>query len=108
VRIVREGLDNGTFQSKGDAKLIAAGIVGMCNWSHRWFEPSEKSHGSDIAGIFADMVINGLAPPKAHPSEPDLPTRKTTKKDNEDASVVTAAEISTSKPKRNTQLRLKP
>lgn len=108
VRIVREGLDGGTFQSKGDAKLIAAGIVGMCNWSHRWFEPSEKNHGSDIAEIFADMVISGLAPAQAHPSEAGLPTGKTTTKDNEDAPVVTAAEISTSKPKRNTQLRLKP
>jgi AcrR family transcriptional regulator len=103
MRIVREGLDGGTFQSKGDAKLIAAGIVGMCNWSHRWFEPGEKNNGSDIAGIFADMVINGLTPPKANLLEAGLPNRKTAKKDNRNASIVTPAEISTSKPKRNAQ-----
>jgi AcrR family transcriptional regulator len=61
VRIVQEGLDRGSFSSKGDAKLLSAGVVGMCNWSHRWFEPGGKRRGADIADVFADMVIDGLA-----------------------------------------------
>jgi AcrR family transcriptional regulator len=60
VRIVQEGFERGFFQSKGDSKLIAAGIVGMCNWSHRWFEPTQPGRAAEIAGIFADMVIDGL------------------------------------------------
>jgi TetR/AcrR family transcriptional regulator, cholesterol catabolism regulator len=40
---------------------LAAGIVGMCNWSHRWFEPNKKYRATDIASAFAEMVIDGLA-----------------------------------------------
>ena len=42
ITIIQEGLDDGSFQSKGYARLIMAGIVGMCNWSHRWYEPEGK------------------------------------------------------------------
>ena len=61
VSIVKAGLDRGTFRSEGDARLLAAGVVGMCNWSHRWFEPNRKYRAAEIARAFADMVIDGLA-----------------------------------------------
>lgn len=61
VHIVQEGLDNGSFAAVGEAKIIAAGVVGMCNWSHRWFEPSEHRRASDVSAVFADMVLGGLA-----------------------------------------------
>ncbi len=61
VSIIQEGLDRGIFKSAGDAKLLAAGVVGVCNWSHRWFEPSRKYRAADIANVFADMVIDGLS-----------------------------------------------
>jgi len=60
VAIIQEGLKGGIFATRGDAKLIAAGIVGMCNWSHRWFEPSGKRDASEIADIFAGMILDGL------------------------------------------------
>ncbi|MGE0232178.1 MAG: TetR/AcrR family transcriptional regulator [Flavobacteriaceae bacterium] len=60
VRIIQEGLKAKAFKSRGDAKLIAAGVVGMCNWSHRWFEPSGKRRASEVAETFADMVLDGL------------------------------------------------
>ena len=60
VQIIQEGLKSKAFRSTGDAKLIAAGVVGMCNWSHRWFEPSGKRRAAEIAETFADMVLDGL------------------------------------------------
>jgi AcrR family transcriptional regulator len=58
--ILQEGIRSGLFVSRGDAKLLAAGIVGMCNWSHRWYEPSGKRSAEEIAEAFADMVLTGL------------------------------------------------
>jgi AcrR family transcriptional regulator len=58
--ILQDGLDSGLFRSTGDARLLAAGVVGMCNWSHRWFEPSGKRSALEIADAFADMILNGL------------------------------------------------
>ena len=59
--MIQQGIDDGTFQPKGEARLLAAGITGMCNWSHRWFEPGGKHDRHQIAKAFSDMVINGLA-----------------------------------------------
>ena len=65
TRIVAEGLKSGVFVSSGSPKLIVAGILGMCNWSHRWFKSNGRLHASEIAEIFADMVLNGIVSQKS-------------------------------------------
>lgn len=60
--IVGEGLDNGAFVSDGSPKLIMAGVVGMCNWSHRWFRAEGPMSATEIAVVFSDMILRGLAP----------------------------------------------
>lgn len=64
VAMIQAGIDDGSFHTQGDAKLLAAGITGMCNWSHRWFEPGGKHDKYQIAAAFSDMVINGLTASK--------------------------------------------
>lgn len=59
--IVNEGLEKGVFESGGNAKLIVAGVLGMCNWSHRWFRPDGAMRGAEIAEVFSDMILKGLA-----------------------------------------------
>lgn len=65
LAIVEEGMASGTFRPGPDPAIISKGVVGMCNWSHRWFEPSGKYRAAEIADSFADMVIHGLAQPSA-------------------------------------------
>ena len=60
VKIVQAGLDDGSFYPEGDARLITAGIIGMCNWSHRWFEPG-KHDRSKITANFSNMILRGLS-----------------------------------------------
>lgn len=62
VSIIREGRRAGLFVSRGSDKILAAGILGMCNWSHRWFTPNGRMKASDIAAVFADMVLAGICP----------------------------------------------
>jgi AcrR family transcriptional regulator len=62
VSIIHEGREAGMFSSRGSDKILAAGILGMCNWSYRWFTPQGKMAASEIAGVFADMVLAGLSP----------------------------------------------
>ncbi len=62
VSIIREGRLAGLFVSHGSDKILAAGILGMCNWSHRWFNPEGATKASDIAAVFADMVLAGICP----------------------------------------------
>jgi AcrR family transcriptional regulator len=59
IKIIQDGIDDGSFNTKGNAKLLAAGIIGMCNWSHRWFDPG-KFDRNQIAQVFSDLILEGL------------------------------------------------
>ena len=43
IAIVQEGLQDGTFRSDASARVLANAIIGMVNWSHRWFT-SQREH----------------------------------------------------------------
>jgi AcrR family transcriptional regulator len=62
AKIIREGRKDGIFLSSGSDKIVAAGILGMCNWSHRWYKPDGRMNAQQIASVFADMVLSGLCP----------------------------------------------
>ena len=69
LNILGEGLADGTFRSSGDERLLAAAVIGMCNWSHRWYEPGRGPNRETVVKVFTDMVLNGLC---AH--RPDIPS----------------------------------
>jgi len=61
VSIIQSGLDDGSFRKEnGSARLIAAGIIGMCNWSHRWFKPGSGLSAESIGKSFANLILKGL------------------------------------------------
>jgi AcrR family transcriptional regulator len=59
IKIIQQGMDDESF-NPGDARLTAVGIIGMCNWSHRWFDPNRGGDGIKVATAFSDLVLNGL------------------------------------------------
>jgi AcrR family transcriptional regulator len=58
--ILREGIDSGTFRSDIPPRLAAYGIIGMLNWTHRWFEPHGPVDADDVARTFATLALDGL------------------------------------------------
>lgn len=60
VSIIREGREKGVFVSKGSDKIVAAGVLGMCNWSHRWFRVDGPLSATEIGEIFSDLILGGL------------------------------------------------
>lgn len=61
VGIIQEGLDNGTVRSEsGSANMISNAMIGMCNWSHRWFFPDGKQDAESIGLVFSNIVVNGI------------------------------------------------
>jgi AcrR family transcriptional regulator len=61
--IVQEGIDDKSIGvAGGDARVIANAIIGMCNWTHRWFHPKTKGDAADVGKVFADILLRGLTP----------------------------------------------
>jgi AcrR family transcriptional regulator len=58
--IIREGVDTGAFRSDIPPRLGAYGIIGMLNWTHRWFHPDGPLDASDVARAFATLAVEGM------------------------------------------------
>ena len=57
--IIKEGIKRGAFRAV-DSKMAAHAILGMCNWLYQWYSPEGRLKPEEIAGIFADLVMDGL------------------------------------------------
>ncbi len=63
--ILQEGIHAGEFRAV-DVKMTAHAIIGMCNWLYQWYSPKGPLSPREIAAIFSDLVIRGVAQPKPH------------------------------------------
>jgi AcrR family transcriptional regulator len=58
--VVEQGLAEGVFKSLATPLVISYGIIGMVNWSHRWFRPNGPSSAQEIGDAYAEIVLKGL------------------------------------------------
>lgn len=59
--IIEEGYRDGSFRNIGPARIVGFGIIGMLNWTNRWFIPEKtKVPSEQIGAMFADLVTAGL------------------------------------------------
>ncbi len=63
VAIIEQGYADGSFRQLGSARTVAYGILGMLNWTHRWFRPDRSETAEEIGKVFAEMVLAGLESP---------------------------------------------
>jgi AcrR family transcriptional regulator len=65
MKIVNDGIANGDFTSKLDARLTVFGILGALNWAPEWYSPSGPMSAEEVGQKMADSLINGLRPSSA-------------------------------------------
>src|SRR5258706_10040327 len=58
-RIIDDGLQDGSFQAIGPASVLTPAILGMINWTHRWFRPNGPLSADQVAEIFCRLTFNG-------------------------------------------------
>jgi hypothetical protein len=58
--VIEEGYADGSFRRVGSSRTVACGILGMLNWSHRWYKPDRSEPAEEIGNVFADLVLSGL------------------------------------------------
>lgn len=61
--LIKEGQASGQFQNIGDPKMIAFGILGMCNWLARWYKPDKDVSIEQLTDTYFKLVSQGLSQP---------------------------------------------
>jgi TetR/AcrR family transcriptional regulator, cholesterol catabolism regulator len=70
TRLIAEGQGRGAFKGALDPKMVAFGILGMCNWLSRWYDPSKDVTVEQIIETFFTMTAHGIL---ASPDEAPAP-----------------------------------
>ena len=71
--LVEEGLADGSLQSPAPAQVTAFGIIGMVNWTHRWYHQGGRLTAPEIGESFATMVLDGLRTGRPRAKRPTRP-----------------------------------
>lgn len=66
VHCISDGIASGEFRTV-DPKVTAFAVIGMANWTSRWYSPSGAKTPLEIGEIIADMALAGL---RAHHDQP--------------------------------------
>lgn len=59
VRCIADGIACGEFRQV-DPKVAAFAVIGMANWTSRWYSPSGALSPEQIGEIIADIAMHGL------------------------------------------------
>jgi TetR/AcrR family transcriptional regulator, cholesterol catabolism regulator len=57
--LVVEGVRRGVFREM-PARLVVFGVLGMINWSYKWYNPRGQWGAEEISSAFLTLVENGL------------------------------------------------
>jgi AcrR family transcriptional regulator len=60
TQLIAEGQKKGDFANCGDPKMIAFGILGMCNWLARWYDPKKTTAIDELIETYFSMIAFGL------------------------------------------------
>jgi AcrR family transcriptional regulator len=59
VDLVRRGQEQGKI-IEGEPWIIVNGILGMCNWLYRWYDPDQVADAEQIKSVFVRMIFRGI------------------------------------------------
>jgi TetR/AcrR family transcriptional regulator, cholesterol catabolism regulator len=60
-QILHDGIDTGVFAADTPVKIVIKQVVGMLNWTSRWFQPEGELDGVGVANAMADTILNGIS-----------------------------------------------
>jgi AcrR family transcriptional regulator len=70
--LIEEGIRHGQFRAV-PARVAAFAIIGMCNWTARWFSPDGTFSAKQIAEMIADLATASVR--RSGPTEPTSSVR---------------------------------
>lgn len=77
TKLIEEGQSHGDFVRCGDPKMVAFGILGMCNWLARWYDPKKSTAIAELIDTYFQLIAYGLVTPGARVKKrAAMPSRK--------------------------------
>ncbi|HEU5140149.1 MAG TPA: TetR/AcrR family transcriptional regulator [Bacillales bacterium] len=59
-KIVEQGIENGEFNKDIRPDMATFAILGMCNWSYNWFDPSGPVSEEQLTETYSEMLLAGI------------------------------------------------
>lgn len=59
--LIRQGVESGRFRDV-EEKLATFALLGIQNWMITWFRQGGGKQASELAEVFADIILHGLEP----------------------------------------------
>ena len=61
--ILEAGVDRGEFVLAGPPRVLTKALIGMANWTHRWYRSDGPLAAAEIADTFAKTLLHGIVRP---------------------------------------------
>lgn len=58
--VINEGQQKGEFRKELAPEITGMSILGMVNWTHKWYRRDGEKTIEEIAAIFSDIILNGI------------------------------------------------
>jgi AcrR family transcriptional regulator len=69
--ILQEGVDRGDFALAGPPHVLTKAVIGMANWTHRWYRSGGKLSAAEVADTFTQTFLHGVVRPPCAEQEDD-------------------------------------
>jgi len=60
IEIIQEGIEAGEIRDDIPPRVAAYAVMGMVNWTHRWFNPDGPIGAEEVGRAFAGVALAGL------------------------------------------------
>jgi TetR/AcrR family transcriptional regulator, cholesterol catabolism regulator len=58
--VIERGIREGDLRSDVPTELIVNAVLGMLNWTHRWYRPGGRHASEEVARTFVAILLDGL------------------------------------------------
>lgn len=65
-RVIVEGQESGDFRKELPANIVTMAIIGMINWTYKWFKQDGPLTMEEITGVFKDLILHSIVTEKGY------------------------------------------
>ncbi|MFD2045764.1 TetR/AcrR family transcriptional regulator [Ornithinibacillus salinisoli] len=58
--VVHEGIESGEFRATLSADIASMAILGMVNWTYKWYKQTGEKSIDEIGDIFVDLILRAM------------------------------------------------